>query len=765
MKSYRKKGSALVLILIVFSVLSILGMALISLAASNYKYRVVKGEVKKILYASEAGIDESYKIISSVVEKAINYGNEKVDIFTKTEMDKEIKKEKKREDEKKKVLNGDESFIDEEFDKSNPGSEYIKVKDDGDFDTDALVREQKAQFNISFNEYVIKNLIKENSNPYVLNGVYNYKLEDKNPKVVVKNGGSLKFIDLGINEKKEHTLNVELESTFINKNGMKKVISAQYEIITPEYKQIYSVDINRIKIPNMVWSKAIAVDGNMYVEEGNLNVGEESKLADIYVKGKDEEDIQKGEHIKNNGIIFQSQGSTVNILGNVMTNQDFLLSKKTTCTVNGSIYGKNVKVGKNDDTLRLEANGSILTVNNSGTVYTSDDLELNSNASKIHIKGNFYGIDDGSWINKEEDGLSNKSSAIIINSDDLGNLDENSQLSIGGQTIISGVGFIGGIKDPISNLLTEYKTGESIAIKGNYIAYTGAFDEKKLIGDGKKMAKVDFKYFDPLTLVWKFKDDATLGELRNQPLTSDYKSRYFKTYYEQYKGENQLKLNGITLGKRVNATGAVVSDGKIIPQNTPIEETELKTAKSEFNRMVNNMGILTKNEVYPRSPDNTFGKGEAINGIYNYKVNIDKLKDQDKPNGETLIYIKKDFNNYELDFNSNDYASVRKGIIIVNGDLTIKGNIDFTGSIIVSGDLKIIGSKDNTINIKYDKDNVRNLIKNYYNVFEGVFVNDNNDNDESVYDIKLNSNYGLDVNKDKLINNKDLIKLKNWKIN
>lgn len=60
----------------------------------------------------------------------------------------------------------------------------------------------------------------------------------------------------------------------------------------------------------------------------------------------------------------------------------------------------------------------------------------------------------------------------------------------------------------INTLGESYQTGESLAVKGNYIAYTYAVKDKN----------VEFKYYNPLQLVESINGDSSL----------DAKARYFK---------------------------------------------------------------------------------------------------------------------------------------------------------------------------------------------------------------------------------------------
>ncbi len=747
----------MVIVLILFSILSILGTAFLALTVSNYKLKVVKGQIKANLYASEAGIDESYKIISSVIDNAINYSNKKIDEFTKDEMNEEIEKERQKQIAK---IDGriNDAIEEASWDDDNPGSDYITVASNGVFITDELKKQQKIKFKEYYKKYIEDYLFKQEAGILTLKDAYSYELSGIKPNVTVV-GAKPNFIEVSTGK---YVLSISLKSSFKDNRGIEKIVGAIYDVAVPEYGQEYKFNTNTIRIPNAVWSKALAVDGNMFVEEGNLTLGErksdiEMYPADIYVKGINGE---------NGGINFNAENSTTNIVGNISTAEDFLVNKMSINTVYGNIFSKNVIL--NDTAI-----GSSLTVNKisgdseSGSVYTTDDLELNADNSVIDIKGSFYGIDDGSLdslsgFSNNKYGQASKSSTIIINAD----LNSGSRLAIAGDSIISGVGYI---DIPYVNSVTlengQYQTGESVAIKGNYRAYmhplTG--DVTGITGVNLNESNVTFEYFQPLVLA-----SSLINESR--ALYAEEKSIYFKAYHDEYKdkGGSDLILNGVSLGANTVNAGAIVSNGEIKPQNIPIEEGNIIKKRNEFNKMVNNMGVKVKipasegekNDTYPSSPNKIFGnKNNNPQDIC--KIDISKLVEINELKSGEFVFIKK--GNHTLDFSSTSSIEkdAKKGIIIVTGDLTIKGQMDFTGTIIVGGNLTFEGTGEKKV--KYNKKYISELIiSRYYELFKDVFTNDNSKNVEESWDTVINASYGLEIEGDKLIQKNQLITLRNW---
>ncbi len=68
------------MVVMVMSILSILGIAMISLALSNYKMQAFKSDTKKNLYIAESGIDQAYGIIVKVIDEAVKNEKEEEEV-------------------------------------------------------------------------------------------------------------------------------------------------------------------------------------------------------------------------------------------------------------------------------------------------------------------------------------------------------------------------------------------------------------------------------------------------------------------------------------------------------------------------------------------------------------------------------------------------------------------------------------------------------------------------------------------------------------
>ena len=731
-----KKGSSLVLVLIVLCILSILGTSITTLAVSNYKMKVMSSNKKISQYSAESGIDEAYGMIGEIVDEAIADATNEAEKYSD-------------------ALNLDTEIANKE---NGLGSEYINddltIKENF---LEILSEKQNEKFQEVYKKYIedelTNNLIAKLENP----AEYKYSTDfTKNPKVLVIRslGDDIKFSDVNI-------LTIKLRSSFTHKD-IPKVLYAEYEITVPEYKQAYYYESNHVKIEeNIAWTKAIAADGDMIINSNNVKV-----VGDIFAKGKDKnkdegKDKDEDKYVAKNGISVEvdnaSKDTSIGFFvdGNIITQNDFKISSKNSVVkISKDIYARNVSI-------ESDAEGVDLNIDES--VYTNDDLELDGLKSNITIKKYFYGIDDGG------DGGADTSSSIIINSDDIGKEDESgkivgSSLNIESGAIIRGTSYIN------VNSTNPYQTGESVSVKGNYKAYAHSF------ADGTEVEKKDktkinigenniyFDYYDPLTLVKGFKDGSDLNAIE--------RGYYLKEYHNSVSG---LYFKGINIKNVKFATGAIVNiDGEIeVGRNILDSEDEIEKKLKEISKAMNNMGKNLKDDT--KSPN---GKVLTVNNQVEFsKIPIDNTLST----AEDLIILKRpaipiddesDKKNYILSFpdaevpddieNSEKitiYSDNNKGIIIVDGNLHIYGKMNFKGTIIASGDIYI---KDiNEKNIIYDKTYIKQLIAKNHETFKDIFKKDESN---PYIDVQVDpksdkdSSIGYYIKKDKVI------KLKNWKI-
>ena len=69
-----QRGSAYILIIIIFAIISTLGITVVSVSMMTYKMKRIEFQSKAAFYLSEAGLEEIYGLIAKEVDNAISYG-------------------------------------------------------------------------------------------------------------------------------------------------------------------------------------------------------------------------------------------------------------------------------------------------------------------------------------------------------------------------------------------------------------------------------------------------------------------------------------------------------------------------------------------------------------------------------------------------------------------------------------------------------------------------------------------------------------------
>ncbi|KZL93403.1 hypothetical protein [Clostridium magnum] len=788
----KKKGSSLIFVVVTFAVIATFGFSILSLTLVSYKKRFVETTEKRNQYFSESGLDIAYGIIGNIVDEGIKEGNTAVDVYMNT-------------------LNGEDGILQQEKEKlkngeipayprPNNNTKSLYIEDDGVTVNEGYVKEQQnITFKQAYMDYV-ENNIKDNWNSEDNNLTRTIPMKDEDysstnivnkPSVKIYNKDDenrpveVEFKDINNyrnTNKRQSVLALYLKSNFTDQN-VKKIINVGYDILTPDYNAIYYTSTNNFKLPIIsVWNnKAICIDGDLKIG-GTFNV-----TGDIYVKGTDTDD---------GGININNSNSVVTLTGNASTSQNFKISKpNNTVTVNGSgnVYASNVEIAEGADS-------SNLTVQNS--VYTNNDLALNATTSHIDI-ANFYGIND---ISKFQSIIQTKvSSCIRVNSEDLGS---GSSIKISNDAILMGTAYI---KISDDSTLTEtthintddnsksfYQTGESVAVKGNYRAYTEGLTSEEAArqdqyygGDKNKPKQslkednVVFDYLDPLRLVTRFRDTD------NTDLNWQDKSDYFSIYVDEHKNDTNNELNlgdGITLpmaadlqpgeraDKNIIHTGAIIANGNVYNGNYYGDnDGKVADKQNSFASMVYEMGDVkdlanvyaqgkVKKAVYSSDPEveNQVDFGEISNtpGDEVTKNSNNDIIYLNNDNSKDCVIVGKDATNIPSGTQIKlDDNGVGRGIIITKGNVYLCGSINFTGVIIAAGNVEVKDSsrKEFVNNNSY----IQKLIAyNYEQYFKDVFTG----TPETTQNIETNVQINTDNNVKGDLVRKNFIIMRNWKI-
>jgi Tfp pilus assembly protein PilX len=690
----KKKGSSLILVLMIFSILIIFGIAVLSLALSTYQKRILQNTAKKNFYSAETGIDVAYDIIAKNVDAAIEDGNNAVNNF----------------------ING--LKLDEE-------SPY--VNSDGTINEKALREEEQNEFASSYEKYINDNLINSLNNS---SNYENYNIDNVSDLTITTDDQPAYFDD------SNKLFSVNITSNYKEKN-VAKAVKATYQIKVPAYGEKVSAATNTVSIPlNPVWSKAINVNGDMLVDD-NLSVN-----GDIFVKGSEDDDSGIKIGAANNS------KCTLNVSGRLITDNSVIAAgKDSSLNINGNVYAKDVKIEEEADSSRINVNAD---GKFNGSVFTSNDLSLNASSSKIYIYGGYYGLSDGS-----QDSDPGHSSSIYVNSDDIG-AQNGSAIYIGKEAYIMGSAYIN-----LDNS-QKYQTGESVAIKGNYMTYTYPLTGEEAVftdSDGKKISmkqdNVIFDYISPLQLANRFIDPA-----RNMNIFE--KSFYFIYSIGEY--FNDKNINGLEIGRgvtlpqnNIHAVASVVGNGGSLlsPSTFSIDDNDvIKNKTIEFNKMAYEMGDASSEpDVSLNNPQKTIGTQ------VNFSAIPDGFQDQIADSSKVII-LKKDIGDVYINTSGTpaEYGNTitlnndSKGIIIVKGNLHIIGKLNFAGTIITDGNLYIDDTGAKTIT--YDDLLVKNLIANNYSILKGVF----NNNSSTIVPVITSINIQGNSVADKLISRK------NWQL-
>ncbi|MDM0983783.1 hypothetical protein QTJ03_09325 [Clostridium perfringens] len=715
--SKKRKGATLAYVIVVLAIIAVIGTAIVSLSLTNYKAMIVHGKKTQNLYMSESGLDKVQKALDILTAKSITYGNDAVakeDASLSAEED--LKSGgNKTEDGYKKISSEKEESQNKIFKKAykeyiikqlNPNSEVSKNE------KVFLLQHNKVKFNNNLIKMAEEDKNKEKNEE----GNYDITLIDINNKKV-SNGsslsGSLNFKTISDNDKNEE-ISLRLDSKFNVKesDGDKnyKDVSLTFNIEVPDYNgaykieefPLYNVCSNGLVVGenlNVGTGYTLNVDGGIFV---SANVVKEKKFTIGSMVNKKEGEgvvinggtlsVNNGSLVSKNDIRLGGEGSNLKVGCETENNKSNLNlndeSKKSHSNLNNNLGVYTGNLGINGDKIGFDKDVSKGNIISNYPVYAMNDLILNGEKSSINLNEGFYGINS----NRTEDKLTgkiNNSSAIIVNTDDIGN---GSSINIGQEAIIMGTAYI--------NTKPEaYQTGESVSVKGNYIAYT--------VDNGN----VEFKYYNPLQL-------AKLDSV-------DEKAKYFKDNIKNAKETTHLE--GISLPDNTTSIGATISNNevKLNNKNATLDNiTDISINQVEkYEKAINYIGSLINTKNNDNSeiefPDKEVRK-------------IVDIKDSDGKLTKAIIYIdSKNDKGGTLTIKDGKSTEVRDneiylgngigaGIIVTKKNVILDSkNLKFNGTIITAGNLDLKESKK--VDLVYDDNIIKKIISQNYDSFKNLF--------------------------------------------
>lgn len=665
----KKKGSTFVIVVVVMAIIFTTGTTILAVTANDYKMRINQSKKLQNLYEADSGLDVVENIIVKTSQEAIKYA------------DREVKKKFTELDDKDRSKDKINEIFKDKF------YEFLTVRN----------KEILNEKEVEILEYLI--LEKKYIKSILESGKLEYDSAISNIEnrfiIEIPEGGYVKNINNG----KVSNITIEVKSNFESTEGQlknKKTVSTKYSITAPDYNS----EITSINIYPVFDGKAITADGNMNIESlGNKSIVNIS--GDIWVQGNNNlgnsPEYTFDKYI--GGIKLDNTSFDIN--GNIYTANTFHLNNLVNeSSVNGDIYAKNIYIGKS-------INSNVSKLNNISfekNVVVNNDLALNATNSSIVIKNNFYGINEKTTeVSTANKALS--SSSIIVN--DTSNT---STITVNKDSYIMGVAYLNAT-DESGN---KYQTGESVAVKGNYLAYTDVDD----VLNGA--TNVTLKYYSPLQLL----------ESKNGQSNAIMKADYFAEYYSKNNNSYNFNDGGVSLKKSVKSVGASVKDNQGNIQKSNINDSDISIVneqRNEFARNVFAMGDTTGlgDDLYD---------GQEVKRQVSNQVNFNEIR---RVQGslfditEGMVILKGNENeNIEIENGKIKGTDIElsKGLIIANGDITIDGNFSFTGNIITTGNIILKGEGEK--NITYDPQVVRSILVLNHDLLKDIFVKSQGNREE-----------------------------------
>ncbi|MFW2502609.1 hypothetical protein [Clostridium diolis] len=795
----KKQGSTLIVVIIIFTFVTIVMTATLSMAASGYKARVIESKRVESLYSAESGLDIAYNIVGRTFNSAVAYANDQVTRLTEGSGDNsdpntekysklqedidywknrqipdgatsdEIKAFKKENREK---IMRDNEYIEllknEEFKRSFNIFLYIQNNNiiDDEKNTDELaktivgkkyVKNIDAELENDRYEHVTFNKNDGQTDPELL--VYDYQHPTRNVDDNEDKGGIIyssgdENIQKGVHDTSlqgGYNLNINVfdKQEYIVKvtsnfggNNLRQV-QATYTIKVPDYMQ-------SIKRYQVLVDKPLIVNKCMNLENSdNLNIN-----GDIFVQGEKDDSTGTGEktYDKYLGRIKINESSNVAFNGDVITRGTLNIEDNTGVNITGNLYARNIYLGKVATGDLGYAQGSWIHINSNGKgkVYLDNDLTLKAKDSEI-IMNDFYGINDknidyddskgnafANGKNGEQDypsDVSKSSSSIIINGYKGGVSD--SKVVINNSAYIMGTAHIATDND--------YQTGESGAVKGNYIAYS--------VQDPSN-ASEKFEYDSPLYVLEEDEDKENVFN----------KAKHFKDYWAsngvadtggiQWPIDSNGKLNVFSVGALVYKSGNDVLV-KEPNYNLGLEATNgaVWRMRNEFADKVYKFGEeipnISTEDYYTDGEDSAASISELID-LSSVTDSNYNMKDQEKKTEKAIfnkdsrkIIIKKSTGEDSIDIPSDSSIPITieakdgilNAVIATNGDVTIEEDVTFNGSIVTNGSLDIEGDG---VTINKNNEIVNSVQAQNPDLFQSVFKGGRYYNEAVDYDL---SNY------------------------
>lgn len=668
----KNKGSTLLSVTVFTAVIITVAVVSLSVVANDYKMKVNESKKVANLYGAESGLNMAYNVLVKVFNYAVDVANH-----------------------------------------------TVETQFDNDLNLDESQEENNKIFQQTFIDVFESSQLPEGSSEGILEHcVINQVYPVFNEKQVIFEPfdfTSSEQLNIQVNqERKDNKFTFTFISDFVSsaqsQQSNERQVSVKYSVYVPTYQGAIKENFTTVSIENypVFIDSVVNIDGNA-VLTGNIDASGNLRV--------------KGLHVDTNEVVYEKytnglniKNGQLNLQGNIMTNETVSLNENGKIFVKakgdegqtGNIYARNVYVGK-DNIAALPTNAS-LTVSNS--ILLDNDLSVNVQAdpsgkkSTVHTT-NLYGLNDKNLVGNDGNPI-RESSSLIVNSD-------GASVTVTGETYLSGVAYIDTKGVP-------YQTGESVAVKGNYLAYSEilpGYDER-----------IEMKYYNPLLLVEAIDHDSSAQK----------KAEYFVKASEE--GSLTLSDGGVRLNPESTYTVGAWMNGKIgVGSNLALNSTELDEKKALYAIEVFNMGMKAKKEDYEsgtvkrtvknqinfehsvfsniyRTFNNTYG--EVILNNDENKIILIQANDDGT---NTIKYVDKKTKDEIKIIPKDGEKGISKAFIVTNGDVVLEGDVSLTGNIIATGNLYVDESNqiNGKIKLEFNPQLTQQIIASNYNDLKDIF--------------------------------------------
>lgn len=723
-----KRASTLTMTLVAISVISIIGMVVLSMAVFGYKARAFDKQQKANFYLAESGTEETYAKLTEVVNGAMDLGNQCIEDF-KSDNFSSVYSEYFYENDYEVFKNGFTAFIEDEKSKVMKGEQSSYVNTYLEINEAAVEELLNSMFGIVYKKYVNDNL------PNALDlSTYKSIPDLKRFDIIAQ----LKPFDDVSDINNSDIYNVDIRSMTYNMDKdpaepekyKSKEINIKFQLKVPNYGDTYNIVTNQAMISESpLWSKALIADKAVIVKG---NAADVTVNGDIYAYGIKPSTYEESKNPQNYaGISLASEGtadtgSQLVINGNVATNSYIMPTKNNSkININGNVFCNSLAIPAEVDNATIDIVGN-------RNVYASDDIELNGTRSNISIDGNYYGFEDG-------EAGHDKSSSIVINSPDIDSI-QGSKLKVMGDLFLAGTVYIN-TDSPVPEEM-GYQTGESVAIgKGgnsdnpdirNYMAYSEDYalrDDYYLMDyeDTDYLGSyIEFLNYPPLYLAHNF---TMLSEGSGERFFRAKTRSYYSYLFYKYRNEPSIvnpefKLNldsnnniQLDYNKVIYSLGNIISGGYMYPQKLLMEaqyDNYRSNFKNNYNFYVNKLATISKHVPNTAYNDIKTGITDYVSFVDYDNLNLSTQRynelvfvhEDNKPllirglMGETPEELT---GTEGVDYYVKDLGidNELKGIVITTGDVYITGELNYYGAIITTGNIYIVDGNKKTFNNTY----------------------------------------------------------------